>query len=180
MRCIPVFCSSRQTSRANPAMLLATAALGLVFAAGQSAVAKTRFTPHFETVMAKPANVRRGPGTDYPIKWIYVRRWEPVEIFEEYGNWRRIRDWQGDNGWMLGALLTGRRRTGLVEPWSHGPPVPLRGRPSHRGRVLAWLEPRVMVQLMGCDGIWCRSNVRSFSGYIRVTHLWGAYPGERF
>lgn len=170
----------RRISPAGLVAVLLSAALGLVAMSGHSEAARTRFTPRFVSVRAKPANVRRGPGTGYAIKWTYVRRWEPVEVFEQYGNWRRVRDWQGNTGWMLGALLSRRRRTALVAPWSHGTNVALRSRASHRGRVRAWLKPRVMVQLMGCDGTWCRSSVRSISGYIREVRLWGAYAGERF
>jgi SH3-like domain-containing protein len=174
------FLSLQRISPRGRVAVLLSAVLGLVSMTGHSAGAKSRFTPRFVSVRAKPANVRRGPGTDYAIKWTYVRRWEPVEVFEQYGNWRRVRDWQGNTGWMLEALLSQHRRTALVTPWSHGPNVSLRDRPSTKGRILAWLKPGVKVQLAGCDGKWCRSSVRSINGFIMQVRLWGAYPGERF
>ncbi len=180
MTLVAGFLSLQRISPTGRVAVLLSAVLALVSVTGYSAAAKSRFTPRFVSVRAKPANVRRGPGTDYAIKWTYVRRWEPVEAFEQYANWRRIHDWQGDTGWMLGALLSQRHRTALVAPWSHGVNVPLRDRPRGTGRVLAWLEPGVMVQLVGCDGKWCRSSVRSISGFIKEVRLWGAYPGERF
>lgn len=170
----------RRTSSAAVAVMLGCAVVTILSATGHSLAARTRFTPFFAAVRAKPANVRRGPGTDYAIKWTYVRRWEPVEVYERYGNWRRIRDWQGNTGWMLGALLTTRTRTALVAPWSRRTITPLRDRPSQTGRIVAWLEPRVMAKLGGCDGTWCQSSVRSIGGFIAQTRLWGAYPSERF
>ncbi|MGT2466406.1 SH3 domain-containing protein [Mesorhizobium atlanticum] len=41
----------------------------------------------------------------------------PLEIYQEYGNWRRVRDWDGSTGWIYHSLLSGRR-TGIVAPWS--------------------------------------------------------------
>ena len=43
----------------------------------------------------------------------------PVEITAEFENWRRIRDWEGAEGWVYHSLLSGRR-TALVAPQSKG------------------------------------------------------------
>lgn len=136
--------------------------------------------PRFASLKSAKANVRVGPGTDYDLKWTYVRRGLPVEIFEEYGNWRRIRDWSGEAGWVMSPLLSGRR-TALVEPWDGGEAAKLRTHPD--GAVVAVLEPGVPLKLSECDGTWCEastSSKRSLSGYVRQERLWGVYPGEHF
>lgn len=133
--------------------------------------------PRFVSLKSAKANVRVGPGTDYNLKWTYVRRGLPVEIFEEYGNWRRIRDWSGEDGWMLAPLLSGRR-TALVEPWLGGVPAQLRTGPG--GPIVAVLEPGVTLRLHECDGKWCEASTKSVSGFVRQKRLWGVYPGERF
>ena len=132
--------------------------------------------PRFVSVKSAEVNVRLGPGTDYAVKWSFVRRGLPVEIYQEYGNWRRIRDWTGEDGWIFGPLLSGRR-TALVEPWSNGDAARLRKRPG--GRVVAVLEPDVVVRLRGCDGKWCKVATSSVSGFVRQERLWGVYPGEK-
>ncbi|MDQ2703921.1 MAG: SH3 domain-containing protein [Pseudomonadota bacterium] len=132
--------------------------------------------PRYASLKAKRVNVRVGPGTAYPVEWTYVKSRLPVEIYQEYGNWRRIRDWDGNDGWVFGPLLSGRR-TALVAPWSKGQNVPLRtGRAG--GSIRALLEPRVLVDLLGCDGSWCRVAVGRLSGFLKQTRLWGVYPGE--
>lgn len=132
--------------------------------------------PRFVSVKAAEANVRFGPGTGYGVKWTFVRRGLPVEIYQEFGNWRRIRDWTGEDGWIFGPLLSGRR-TALVEPWTGGDAARLRKRPG--GRVVAVLEPDVVVRLRGCDGTWCEVATSSVSGFVRQERLWGVYPGEK-
>ena len=133
--------------------------------------------PRFVSVKAAEANVRFGPGTGYGVKWTFVRRGLPVEIYQEFGNWRRIRDWTGEDGWIFGPLLSGRR-TALVEPWSDGDAAKLKTRPD--GRVTAVREPGVVVRLRGCDGTWCEVATSAVSGFVRQDRLWGVYPGERF
>lgn len=135
--------------------------------------------PRFVSVKPETANVRVGPGLDYPVKWTFVRRGLPVEVIAESGNWRRIRDWDGEDGWMLGSLLSGRR-TALVAPWSGAKPVPMRARPRSEARVAAVVEPNVLVGIERCDGEWCRVKAQAVKGYIRQTRIWGAYPGEAF
>ena len=62
--------------------------------------------PRFVTLRADEVNLRTGPGEQYPIEWIYVRAGLPVEIIAEFGNWRRIRDFEGIEGWVFHSLLS--------------------------------------------------------------------------
>jgi SH3-like domain-containing protein len=135
--------------------------------------------PRFVSIKSEPANVRVGPGFDYPIKWTFVRRHLPVEVVAEFGNWRRIRDAGGEDGWILGALLSGRRMA-LVAPWSGAQPVLLRNQSRSSASINAIMQPRVLVRVDACGGTWCRVRAGSASGYVRQSKLWGAYPGEIF
>lgn len=135
--------------------------------------------PRFVSVKSKPANVRAGPGVDYPLRWTFVRRHLPVEILAEFGNWRRIRDSDGEEGWILAALLSGRR-TALIAPWSAAKPVRLLNRSRRNATVNAVVEPHVLVRVDTCAGTWCHVRAQTFSGYVRQSRLWGVYPGEVF
>lgn len=135
--------------------------------------------PRFASVKNKPANVRAGPGIGYPLRWTFVRRHLPVEVLAEYGNWRRIRDADGEEGWMLGALLSGRR-TALISPWSAAKPVRLRSRSRQNSAINAVVEPRVLVMVDSCAGLWCYVRAETSAGYVRQTKLWGVYPDEVF
>ncbi|MDP1583467.1 MAG: SH3 domain-containing protein [Bradyrhizobium sp.] len=133
--------------------------------------------PRFVSIKTGPANVRAGPGVDYHLKWAFARRGLPVEIIAEFGNWRRIRDWQGEQGWMFGPLLSARR-TALVAPWTKAKPVLLRSDAAANASIVAVVQPTVLVRLIRCDGKWCEVAAKATQGYIRQTRLWGAYPGE--
>src|SRR4051812_36019985 len=65
--------------------------------------------PRFVTLKARKINLRVGPGQDYAVSWLYVKSGLPVEIVQEYDNWRRIRDADGTEGWVFHSMLSGER-----------------------------------------------------------------------
>lgn len=136
--------------------------------------------PRFVSLKSAQARMRIGPSTDYATRWVYTHRGLPFEITEEYGNWRRVRDFEGVTGWMHGALLSGER-TAIVGPWLDEA-LPLRQSASPRGRISARLSPQVMMRVAGCNGTWCEVSLprKDLEGYVDQASLWGVYPGERF
>ena len=81
--------------------------------------------PRFVSMRAESANARRGPKLDQRVDWEFVRRGLPLEVVAEYGQWRRVRDAEGDGGWVHHTLLSGVR-TALVRGEA---PVALRAGP---------------------------------------------------
>ncbi|MBB6304501.1 SH3 domain-containing protein [Rhizobium leucaenae] len=136
--------------------------------------------PRFVSLKAYKARMRVGPSTIYPTKWIYMKPGLPLEIIDEYGHWRQVRDDAGTTGWMHSALLSGLR-TAVVGPWLKANAM-LRGSPETTATLIAELQPGVLLSLRSCTGTWCSVSVQkhSASGYIRQNMLWGAYPGEMF
>ncbi|MEM6384241.1 MAG: SH3 domain-containing protein [Pseudomonadota bacterium] len=139
--------------------------------------------PRFVSIRPSEANVRVGPGGAYDIRWTFKRSGIPVEIIAEFGNWRKIRDMDGDEGWIRHDLLTGRRMA-VIAPWSEGDPLPARRAPSANASTRFLLEPRVLASLQSCDGQWCSvsaaNETNDWRGYVRQSAIWGAYPDESF
>ncbi|WP_105437823.1 SH3 domain-containing protein [Neorhizobium sp. T25_13] len=175
--------------------LVASALVALVFlspvAMGQPLQAKPAFddgwekgretglpVPRFVSLKARSANLRIGPSTDYATAWVYSAQGLPLEITGEYGNWRRVRDADGTSGWMFAPLLSSKR-TAVIGPWLKQP-IPLRSAPSRTARIVARLLPEVRLDLMTCDGTWCKANLQKerLRGYVQQGSLWGVYPDE--
>ena len=57
--------------------------------------------PRFATTRSDPINVRVGPGTKYEVAWTYLKSGIPVEIVQEFDTWRKIRDVDGTEGWVV-------------------------------------------------------------------------------
>jgi SH3-like domain-containing protein len=129
--------------------------------------------PRFASLRSDEVNVRTGPGTRYPVDWVFKRKTMPVEIVAEYENWRKIRDWQGASGWVHHSLLTGKRS--FIIP---AKVASLHKTPASSAEVVAKLEPEVMGEIRSCAGDWCRVKVSAVSGWIERTGLWGVYKSE--
>jgi SH3-like domain-containing protein len=88
------------------AALLAGAAARPAIAAGEAAGTATGLpVPRFVSLKSDRVNVRGGPNKDQDVRWVYTRAGMPVEITAEFENWRRIRDWEGAEGWVYHSLL---------------------------------------------------------------------------
>ncbi len=129
--------------------------------------------PRFATIRADETNVRTGPGSRYPIDWVFKRKGMPVEIVGEYENYRKIRDWQGAGGWVHGSLLTGKRYV-IVTTAN----APLRKTPSINATEVAKMGVEVIAQVKSCAGDWCRVQAGGHIGWIERRHVWGVYKGE--
>ncbi len=136
--------------------------------------------PRFVSLKANKVNVRRGPGYDHEIAWVFLRAGLPVEIIEEFDSWRQVRDSEGAEGWVLGSLLSGRR-TALVAPWikeKQSRTFPLHAEDEESSRVISRVGPGVLVNILSCDGTWCEVFTRDIRGWIQQDTLWGVYPRE--
>jgi SH3-like domain-containing protein len=133
--------------------------------------------PRFVSLKADSVNLREGPNRDHPVKWIFKRAGLPVEITAEFEQWRRIRDSDGTEGWVLQNLLSGRR-TALISPWTKNGTFPLYGNPDANSAVVAKLQPKVLATVHDCARDWCRLKSPQFDGYIQEDKLWGVYPHE--
>jgi SH3-like domain-containing protein len=135
--------------------------------------------PRYVSLKSDHVNLREGPSKDHATKWIYQRAGLPVEITAEFETWRRVRDSEGAEGWVLHSLLSGKR-TVLVSPGKKdAPPLPLRAQPGDDATITARLSPGVIAGVKKCDGTWCRLKGEGYDGYMAQTGLWGVYPGEK-
>lgn len=132
--------------------------------------------PRFVSLGSGRVNVRVGPSFDYKVKWTFQKKGLPVEIVREFGNWRRVRDVDGEQGWVHFALLSGER-TALVGPWAKEPTV-LRVAARAEAPVAAYLEPMVLATVDECDGAWCAISGAGWRGHVPQASLWGVYPNE--
>lgn len=134
--------------------------------------------PRFVTLKSARVNMRVGPDRNkYPIAWTYCRQGLPVEIVQEYDNWRRIRDKDGTLGWVNAALLSGKRAA-IVLGAASAALVPLYAAADKNSAVLIKAESGVIGNIKRCDGQWCLLEINKNRGFIEQDMLWGVYAGE--
>jgi len=130
--------------------------------------------PRFASLRAAEVNVRTGPGTRYPVEWVYVQRSLPVEITAEFDVWRKIRDVDGTEGWVHQSMLTGKRTVMVRDALE-----PMRRNPAADSPAIARVEPKVVGRLLNCRDDWCRVEISGLRGWMQRKHLFGVFPDEK-
>ena len=129
--------------------------------------------PRYVSMKAKEANARRGPSLSHKIDWIYKRQNMPLEIYAEYENWRRVRDFEGLGGWVHYTLLSGIRyvlvKNELLE---------MRLLPSIDAQVIAKVPQHNIATLDKCNKDWCRIIDDGYKGWVPKNGIWGVYENE--
>jgi SH3-like domain-containing protein len=134
--------------------------------------------PRFVSLKPDRVNVRSGPTRDHDVAFVFMRSALPVEITAESDNWRRIRDWEGAEGWVYHSMLSGRR-TALVNAKEPDELVPLYQSADAKSGMVARLQRGVLATVKQCDGTWCRIAGTGFDGWIAQDRLWGVYANEK-
>jgi SH3-like domain-containing protein len=134
--------------------------------------------PRFASLKTDRVNLREGPSKDHATTWVFQRAGLPVEITAEFETWRKVRDSEGSEGWVLHSLLSGRR-TALVAPWKKGENFKIFAKASETSDLAATLQSGVIGNIRSCDATWCLIDGDGFKGYIKQANLWGVYPGEK-
>lgn len=134
--------------------------------------------PRYASLKTDRVNLREGPSKDHATKWVFQRAGLPVEITAEFATWRRVRDSEGAEGWVLHTLLSGRR-TALVGSGKKEATFSVVAGPSEKADMVAQLQAGVIVNIKKCDGSWCQVSGDGYKGYVKQHDLWGVYPDEK-
>ena len=132
--------------------------------------------PYFVSIKVDEAYMREGPSDMHRVKWIYHRKGLPLEVIATFDVWRRVRDLDGEVGWMHMALLT-RDRTAVV---TGGPGAEVYSRDDTTSEVVARAEPGAIGRLLGCGKLACEVEFAGADGWIARARLWGIHAGDEY
>ena len=177
-RCAMTGIKSKRGGRSATPVLVALWALLTAFAPSadlRAAETSGLPLPRFASLRSDEVNLRIGPGTRYPVDWIYSKRDLPVEVIAEFDAWRKIRDWQGTEGWVHKTMLSGQRMVVVI-----GDTRKLRSSDSEDAGAVAMIESGVSGRLLQCprNNAFCRVDIQHYSGWLRRDEFWGVYKGE--
>ena len=122
------------------------------------------------------SNLRVGANKDYPTVITYVVENFPIEITNEYKQWRKIKDIDGNQGWMHESLFQGDRY-GIINI-NHSEPTQIFNKP--KGAVIWKIGNRNIVKINRCLKSWCHINFNGEKGWINKINIWGVYKEEEF
>ena len=112
-------------------------------------------------------NVRMGPGLDYPVKFIYKKKYLPVKVIDKKENFRKIIDHKKNSGWIHISQL---KKINSVIVLSDRI---LFKKPTFNSKPIANIESGRLFILEKCKKDWCEVNSQNYSGWITTENVWG-------
>ena len=132
--------------------------------------------PRMVSLRSSLINARTGPGSRYPIAWVYKQKGAPVEIISEFELWRKIKDWDGSESWVHKAMLSGRRFVKIINAGENN----IYAKPEKDSRVSAKVEDGVVGEIEKCPEpqSMCLIKFDNVSGWMPRDALFGVYANE--
>ena len=112
-------------------------------------------------------NVRMGPGLDYPVKFIYKKKYLPVKIIDKKENFRKVIDHKKNSGWIHISQL---KKVNSVIVLSNRI---LFKKPTFNSKPIANIESGKLFVLEKCKKNWCEVSSQNYSGWISMDNVWG-------
>ncbi len=131
--------------------------------------------PRFVSLASDEVNLRHGPGTSFPIAWVYQVEDLPVQVIDEWEHWRKIRDLDGVEGWVHKSLLRGRRSAIITEDMAD-----VMNRESGDARLVGQIGRNVVVQIKRCRLQHCLIEKGPVEGWLKKNQFYGAFDREIF
>ena len=133
---------------------------------------------NFQTVLAdnfvmlknSKVNVRFGPSFEFPIKYIYLKKYLPIKIIDRKENFRRIIDHKQNSGWIHTSQLSKSSSVILTEKQF------IFSKPTKFSKPVAIAEKGKLILIKKCKKSWCKTSINEISGWILFSNFWGELP----
>ncbi len=132
--------------------------------------------PRFVSLKSNDSNLRIGPSTNYPIILKYNTQNYPVEIIDEYENWRKIFDIYGNEGWIHKGLLKSERFAIINPSNDFKKNAEIFSKPE--GNLIGLIGESNIVKIDICLINWCKIKYKEYSGWIKKDDIWGSYKDQ--
>ena len=123
---------------------------------------------YFLMLKNNKVNVRYGPGFDYPIKYIYKKKFLPIKVIDKKENFRRIIDFKNNSGWIHTSQLSKIKSFILLEDKT------LFSKPTKYSKPILIVSKGRLLLVKKCKAKWCKVKTKQYIGWLRANNVWGS------
>ncbi len=128
--------------------------------------------PHFVATKGDRINLRAGPGNQYPAKATYIRKYIPLLVIAEFDFWRKVKDIDGEEGWIHKNLLCSNNAV-----WVKAKVSMLVSHPGSSKKLILKAERGVAGEyLKDQEGDYVRVKFGGYKGWMLRSQVWGVLP----
>ena len=114
------------------------------------------------------ANLRKGPGEWYPIKWIINTPNLPLKVIDKSEAFNKVELHDGTQGWLSKILTSSKHNLIVVEDTNLI---------NKNGKIKARVLKHFIIKNHNCDlekqQKLCKVEIKKIKGYIKKSHIWG-------
>ncbi len=125
---------------------------------------------YFLTLKYNRVKVRQGPSFEYPVKFIFKKKYLPIKVIDSKDNFRKITDLKNNNGWIHVSQLTKKKSAINIHNLSI-----IFKKPNIYSQPIAKLEKGKIVIVKKCKEDWCKIITNDYKGWIFKNYLWGNF-----
>ncbi len=125
---------------------------------------------YFLTLKYNRVKVRQGPSFEYPVKFIFKKKYLPIKVIDRKDNFRKITDLKNNNGWIHVSQLSKKKSAINIHNLSI-----IFKKPNIYSQPMAKLEKGKIVIVKKCKEDWCKIITNDYKGWIFKNYLWGNF-----
>ena len=122
---------------------------------------------YFLSLKYNKVNVRYGPGLDYPIKFVYLKKNFPVEVIDEKENFRKILDYKNNGGWVHRSQLKKNKSLITLEEKI------LFNNSTKYSRPIVVVKSGRLLKITKRRKNWLKVVTGDYAGWVNNENLWG-------
>ncbi len=122
----------------------------------------------FLSLKNNEVNLRQGPSFEYPIKFVYKKKFLPIEVLDKSETWIKIRDFENNSGWIHISQVS--KKKSAINKKNNSI---IYKKPTIYSKPIAKLEIGRLILIKKCKVKWCKITTGGFKGWIFESSLWG-------
>ncbi len=122
---------------------------------------------YFLSLKYNKVNVRYGPGLDYPIKFVFLKKNFPVEVIDEKENFRKILDYKNNGGWVHRSQLKKNKSLIALEE-----KILFNNSTKYSKPIVVVKSGRLLI-IKKREKNWLKVATGDYTGWVNNVNLWG-------
>ena len=125
---------------------------------------------YFLTLRSDKVNVRLGPAFEYPVKFVYKKKYFPLLIVEKSDVWRKVSDLNYNTGWIHISKLSKKKSAIVINDRTV-----LFKKPTKYSNPIATMAKGRLLLIKKCKKIWCKIVTDKYVGWVDKKNIWGNF-----
>ena len=120
------------------------------------------------TTKFNEVNVRNGPGLNHLKKFKILKKGYPLKIIDNFDNWKKVVDVNGNSGWVSNSQLSNNRYVIINSSEAYIYKFPLQN-----SKKIELVKGKKVLALNKCNQNWCQINDNKINGWVMKKEIWG-------